>query len=59
MAMGVFMALVAMARYRIVLQRLELGEFQPARTIIVFLGSLTALLGVILIAYLLLTARTL
>lgn len=57
MAMGIFMALIALARYRIVLQRLESGEFQPARTVIVFLASLTALLGAVLIGYLFVTAR--
>ncbi len=57
MGMGIFMSLVALARYRIVLQRLESGEFQPARGIIVFLALLTALLGAILVAYLLATAR--
>ncbi|HVB34238.1 MAG TPA: DUF202 domain-containing protein [Patescibacteria group bacterium] len=59
MAMGIFMALVAMARYRVVLQRLESGQFRPARFVIVFLALLTALLGAILVGYLLMTARTL
>jgi inner membrane protein YidH len=59
MAMGIFMALVALVRYRVVLQRLETGQFQPARAVIVFLALLTAVLGVILVGYLLMTARTL
>lgn len=59
MAMGIFMAIVALFRYRIVLRRLESGEFQPARAVIVFLALLTALLGVILVGYLLMTASTL
>lgn len=59
MAMGIFMALVALARYRVVLQRLESGEFQPARAVIVFLALLTALLGAVLVGYLFITARAL
>ncbi|HVB98416.1 MAG TPA: DUF202 domain-containing protein [Candidatus Dormibacteraeota bacterium] len=57
MGMGIFMALVAMTRYRIVLQRLESGQFQPARAVVVFLALLTALLGAVLVGYLLMTAR--
>jgi putative membrane protein len=59
MAMGVFMALVALVRYRITLRRLDTGQFEPARGVIVFLGALTAIFGSILAVYLLLTARTL
>src|SRR5487761_463867 len=51
MVMGVFMALVAMIRYRLTLRRLETNQFQPARGIIVFLGLLTAIFGLILAAY--------
>ncbi|HEV2386121.1 MAG TPA: DUF202 domain-containing protein [Candidatus Acidoferrales bacterium] len=57
-AMGIFMALVALARYRAVLHRLETDQFQPARGIIIFLAFLTATLGAILAVYLALTART-
>ncbi len=56
MAMGVFMAVVALFRYRTTQQRLEAGEFKPAKAVIVFLGIVTALFGVILAAYLALTA---
>src|SRR5487761_1012551 len=42
MAMGVFMALVALLRYRITLRRLETDQFKPARAIVVFLGIVTA-----------------
>ena len=58
MVMGVFMALVAMIRYRFTLRRLETNQFQPARGIIVFLGLLTALFGLILAAYLVFTAHS-
>ncbi len=57
MAMGVFMALVAVWRYRVTLKRLESGQFEPARGVIVFLGLITALFGVILAVYLVITAR--
>ncbi len=58
MVMGVFMALVAMIRYRLTLRRLETNQFQPARGIIVFLGLLTAIFGLILAAYLVFTAHS-
>ena len=57
MAMGVFMALVAVWRYRVTLKRLESGQFEPARGIIVFLGLITAVFGAILAVYLIITAR--
>jgi inner membrane protein YidH len=59
MGMGILMALIALARYRVVLERLETGQFQPARRVIVFLALLTALLGAILVVYLLITAHSL
>ncbi|MDE3135432.1 MAG: DUF202 domain-containing protein [Acidobacteriota bacterium] len=58
MAMGIFMAIVAVYRYRVTLRRLESGEFQPARGVVVFLGLITALFGAILALYLIFTART-
>lgn len=58
-AMGIFMALVAAIRYRITLRRLETNQFEPARTVIVFLASITALFGAILAAYLLSTTHAL
>jgi putative membrane protein len=58
MVMGVFMAVVAMVRYRLTLERLETNQFQPARGIIVFLGLLTAVFGLILAGYLVLTAHS-
>lgn len=59
MGMGVFMALMALVRYRITLRRLESNEFKPARGVIVFLGILTAAFGLILAGYLLLTVTKL
>lgn len=58
-AMGIFMALVAAIRYRITLRRLETNQFEPARIVIVFLASITALFGAILAAYLLSTTHAL
>lgn len=58
-AMGIFMALVALIRYRITLHRLETNQFKPAKAIIIFLGLVTALFGAILAGYLLFTARIL
>jgi putative membrane protein len=58
MGMGVFMAIVALYRYRVTLRRLESGEFKPARAVIVFVGLITALFGAALAIYLIVTART-
>jgi putative membrane protein len=58
MVMGVFMALVAVIRYHLTLRLLEAGQFKPARGIIVFLGMLTALFGLVLVTYLVLTAHS-
>jgi len=59
MAMGIFMALLALSRYRITLQRIETNQFRPSNGIVVLLGTVTALFGAILIGYLVLTAQTL
>jgi putative membrane protein len=59
MAMGIFMALVSLVRYRTTMNRLKADEFQPADTIITALGLIAAFFGVILAVYLIYTARTL
>jgi len=59
MGMGVFMALMALVRYRVTLRRLESDQFKPARGVIVFLGIVTAAFGLILAGYLLLTVTRL
>jgi putative membrane protein len=58
MAMGVFMALMALIRYRVTMRRLETDQFKPARAVIVLVGAITALFGAVLAAYLILTAKT-
>lgn len=58
MAMGIFMALTAVWRYRVTLHRLESGDFKPARGIIVVLGLTTALFGLILAVYLVFTSQS-
>ncbi len=59
MAAGIGMALTALFRYRNTLRRLESGDFQPARGVIVILGAITASFGLILAVYVALTARSL
>ena len=59
MAMGIFMALVSLIRYRTTMKRLNADEFQPANAIVIVLGLIAALFGTILAAYLIYTARTL
>ncbi len=59
MAMGIFMALISLVRYRTTLNRLNANDFQPASTIVNVLGAMAALFGIILVAYLIYTARSL
>ena len=59
MAMGIFMALVSLVRYRTTMNQLNSDEFQPANAIVIVLGVIAALFGTILAAYLIYTARTL
>jgi putative membrane protein len=48
MAMGIFMALVSLIRYRTTMNRLNADEFQPAGAIVTVLSVIAALFGVIL-----------
>ncbi len=59
MAMGIFMALVSVVRYRATMNRLDADEFRPANAIVTVLGIIAALFGTILAVYLIYTARTL
>jgi putative membrane protein len=59
MLFGIFMAIAALVRYHDTRKRLEGGNFQPASGIITILGTVTALFGAILGAYLFYTSRTL
>jgi putative membrane protein len=59
MLFGIFLAFAALARYHNTRRRLEGGHFQPAGGIITILGTVTALFGAILCAYLFYTSRTL
>ncbi len=59
MAMGIFMALVSLFRYRTTMNRLNSDEFQPANAIVTVLGIVAALFGTILVVYLIYTARML
>jgi putative membrane protein len=59
MAMGVFIALVALMRYRVVMRNIEMNQFKPTNTIATLLGLFTALFGVILVIYLIMTAQSL
>jgi putative membrane protein len=59
MAIGVFMALIAMMRYRTTMHRLDVDQFEPAGAMIVVLGAAAALFGVILAIYVVFTAQKL
>jgi putative membrane protein len=57
MSMGIFMALVSMARYRSTMKQLTAGRFAPADTVVTVLGVVAAVFGAILAGYLIFTAR--
>jgi putative membrane protein len=59
MAVGVFTAVMALLRYHQTRHRLNSGEFKPANGSVMLVGGITAIFGVILAVYLLLTARSL
>ncbi|MFZ0704353.1 MAG: DUF202 domain-containing protein [Candidatus Korobacteraceae bacterium] len=59
MAMGIFMSLVSLVRYRTTMNQLNSDEFQPANAIVTVLGVIAALFGTILAVYLIYTAKTL
>jgi putative membrane protein len=59
MAMGIFMALVSLFRYRTTMNRLNADEFKPAGAVVTVLGLVAALFGIILVAYLIYTSRAL
>jgi len=59
MFFGIFLAVAALTRYQNTRRRLQDGHFEPAGRIITILGTVTALFGVILAAYVFYTSRTL
>ncbi len=59
MLFGIFLSFAALVRYHNTRRRLESGGFEPAGRIITILGTVTALFGVILSAYLFYTSRSL
>ncbi|MGC2111049.1 MAG: DUF202 domain-containing protein [Candidatus Korobacteraceae bacterium] len=59
MLFGIFLALAALLRYRNTRQRLDSGHFEPAGGIITVLGTVTAVFGAILCAYLFYTSSSL
>jgi putative membrane protein len=59
MLMGIGMAIMSSIRYRRTMQQLDADQFEPAGTIVTILGAAAALFGMILVGYLVYTARTL
>ena len=59
MAMGIFMALVSLIRYRTTMKQIDHEDFQPANAIVTVLALIAALFGVILAVYLIYTAGAL
>lgn len=59
MVVGILMAILAIWRYQSTRIQIEQANFRPANKAIYVVGTVTALLGAMLIYYLLTTARTL
>jgi putative membrane protein len=59
MVVGILMAIVAVWRYQSTRVQIEQSDFRPANKIIYVVGAVTALLGAMLVYYLLATARSL
>ncbi|MGA2431719.1 MAG: DUF202 domain-containing protein [Candidatus Acidiferrum sp.] len=57
--MGIGMAITSSIRYRRTMQQLDADQFEPASPIVTILGAATAVFGMILVGYLMYTARTL
>jgi putative membrane protein len=59
MVVGILMAILAIWRYQSTRIQIERANFRPANKVIYVVGTVTALLGAMLIYYLLTTTRTL
>jgi putative membrane protein len=59
MVVGILMAVLGVWRYQCTRIQIEQANFRPANKLIYVVGAVTALLGVVLIYYLLSTTRTL
>jgi putative membrane protein len=59
MVMGILMALMSGYRYQVTMRQIDAGDFKPAKTIVTVMAVLAAIVGTILAAYLIYTARTL
>lgn len=58
MVVGIFIAPLALVRYRTNMHRIDANQFKPTDVIAVLLGLVTAFFGAILATYLILTAQT-
>lgn len=59
MVVGILMAILAVWRYQSTRVQIEQADFRPANKIIYLVGAVTALLGTMLVYYLLATTRSL
>jgi uncharacterized membrane protein YidH (DUF202 family) len=59
MIVGILMAILAVWRYQSTRVQIEQADFRPANKIIYVVGAVTALLGAMLVYYLLATTRSL
>lgn len=59
MVVGIIFAIASSIRYQVTMRRIEAFQFKPASTVAILLGVFAALFGAILIAYLVMTARSL
>ncbi len=58
MVMGILLAPLSLIRYQMTMRQIESEQFRPASGIALFLGTMTAVFGVILTLYLIYTSQT-
>jgi hypothetical protein len=58
MIMGIGMAITSSIRYHQTMQQIDTDQFEPAGTMVTILGVVAAPFGMILVGYLMCTART-
>jgi putative membrane protein len=59
MVVGILIAILAIWRYQSTRIQIERSDFRPAKTTIYVVGTITAVLGIMLVYYLLTTTRAL
>jgi len=59
MTIGIMIAIASLIRYQITMHRIEANRFRPTNLSTILIGVFTGLFGVVLVAYLIMTAISL